>query len=407
MGTPRIRFRDPGECRIVKLNKNKIEELKAYVKALGKPVEFTDALQEGLKLIVYPNGKVRWRHRWTWKNGKKGFYTIGCGISIPADTARGIVRDRLSKIAQNVNPDEATEQEALTVSKFLDDDFIKYARGKYKNIKDTLSRCRVWIRPLLGDKRLDEISRVDVIRFHEKVRDEKSGVSANRCLSLFSAICSRAVDLELIEKNPCAGVKKFSEGDGRTRHLGEVELGSLVRVVKGRSDKGDLSAQATELALTTGKRKQEILGLAWSRVFTEQGYFLVPASEAKNKKFDRVELNSQALALLKRMESVRDKSNDWVFPSRTSKSGHLTDIKRAFKSMLAEAGITENTRFHDLRRTYATLLINSGASIYEVKEILSHCDIRSTQTYARLSKSKLADTSELAAKKIEEAMRNG
>jgi site-specific recombinase XerD len=100
------------------------------------------------------------------------------------------------------------------------------------------------------------------------------------------------------------------------------------------------------------------------------------------------------------MEKDRNQNIDWVFPSN-SKAGHLLEIRRTFASILKQADISE-FRLHDVRRTMASQLINSGASIYEVKEILGHQDIRSTQVYARLATSSIAKTSEIMSRKIDE-----
>jgi site-specific recombinase XerD len=115
-----------------------------------------------------------------------------------------------------------------------------------------------------------------------------------------------------------------------------------------------------------------------------------------------VALNTQAHALLEAMKNERNQHIDWVFPS-DSKAGHLLEIRKTFLSILEQAEITE-FRLHDVRRTMASHLINSGASIYEVKEILGHQDLRSTQVYARLATSSIARTSEIMSRKIDEVV---
>jgi site-specific recombinase XerD len=88
------------------------------------------------------------------------------------------------------------------------------------------------------------------------------------------------------------------------------------------------------------------------------------------------------------MREKKTSSSPYLFPS-DSKQGHLLEVRKTFASILEEAKIT-GVRLHDLRRTHASMLINSGASIFDVKTILGHEDIRSTQIYARLATSSLA-----------------
>ena len=108
-------------------------------------------------------------------------------------------------------------------------------------------------------------------------------------------------------------------------------------------------------------------------------------------------INQVAHDLLTKMFQTRQRGVDWVFPSH-SKSGHLEDVRRTFKTILEKAEITD-FRLHDLRRTAASYMINSGASLQEVKEVLGHSDLRSTQVYARLSTRSMAKASDIMSQK--------
>jgi site-specific recombinase XerD len=98
----------------------------------------------------------------------------------------------------------------------------------------------------------------------------------------------------------------------------------------------------------------------------------------------------------------RQEGVDWVFPS-DSATGHLLDVRRTFNAVCKMAKV-EEFRLHDLRRTHASILINSGISIMQVRDILGHSDIRTTQIYTRLSTSALEAASEAASKEISKAL---
>jgi site-specific recombinase XerD len=104
------------------------------------------------------------------------------------------------------------------------------------------------------------------------------------------------------------------------------------------------------------------------------------------------------------MEKTRS-SSPFLFPSDSAK-GHLLEVRGTFARIIKEAGI-DNFRGHDLRRTNASILINGGARLEDVRVALGHADIRSTLIYARLSRDSMAKTSEIAAQKIGEVMSAG
>lgn len=384
--------------RKVKFTERKIQELLSKPPKKGESaIEWTDISEDNLKLCVYPSGKATWRQRGVL-NGKKVFITIAPVNVINLVTVREEVRKNKTLLLQGINPKEQVKVESSpTLASFIADDFLPYASKKYKSLKDIESRLKGKIIPHFGDYRLTDIRKVDIVRYHEQIQDEISNITANRTLSLLSSLLKRAVDLELIDKNPAAGVKKFYEGESRDRFLSDLELRRFIAALRKRLHTPQ--GQAIFLLISLGLRKSEILGCQWKNIDFETRQIYIP--DPKNRKPRYVAINSQAQALLEKMDKERTTS-PFLFPSDSAK-GHLLEIRKTFARTVKEAGI-KNFRGHDLRRTNASLLINGGASLAEVKEALGHQDIRSTLVYARLSTASMAKTGEIAARKIEEAM---
>ena len=124
-------------------------------------------------------------------------------------------------------------------------------------------------------------------------------------------------------------------------------------------------------ALHTGMRKGEILGLQWTDVdFTRKLIMIVKSKNGEKRSIPMSERLSEILQGIK----VRDISGR-VFPIANR------SLRVAFDKTLIKAGI-KDFRFHDLRHTFATRLVQNGVDLYKVKELLGHKTIAMTMRYA-------------------------
>jgi len=88
-------------------------------------------------------------------------------------------------------------------------------------------------------------------------------------------------------------------------------------------------------------------------------------------------LNAKAKEVLeelaeRRDEEARTRESEFVFPSRQgTKKGHLFDLRKPFEKACREAGI-KNFRVHDMRHTFASVAVRSGASLFDVQKLLGH-----------------------------------
>lgn len=125
------------------------------------------------------------------------------------------------------------------------------------------------------------------------------------------------------------------------------------------------------VALHTGMRRGEILELRWQNVDLLKRAIRVIKS--KNGEKRTIPMSKTLLNLFKSM-NVRDISGR-VFPISGS------SLRQAFDKLVAKVGL-ENFRFHDLRHTFATRLVQNGVDLYKVKELLGHKTITMTMRYA-------------------------
>ncbi len=95
-----------------------------------------------------------------------------------------------------------------------------------------------------------------------------------------------------------------------------------------------------------------------------------------------------ALNILEEKSKVRSVKSDLVFLSGNGTKINRSNLKRTLKKVLERAGI-KDFRFHDLRHTFATRLVQRGEDIYKVAKLMGHKDIRMTQRYAHHSSESL------------------
>jgi len=361
-------------------------------------IEYSVAQESNLILAVYKNGSRSWRFKKTFRDDRL-FITIGAYPVWGLEDAIERTREFKRLMDEGIDPREQQYLEKnYLFGAFIDDHFWPQAKGAYKSATNIRSMLDKRILDEFGNKPIARISKRQIADFHRRLVDEVSGVSGNRYLSTLSSIFQLGVELDLISTNPCRGVKKAKENKSRDRYLLDDEYVRFIKVAHEMIDRS--SVKAILILSVLGLRKSELLSRTWDDLsFSDR---LIYIRDPKNGESRYVALNTFSYDLLKRMHKERDKSSPWIFPSRSG-SGHLLEVRRTFDTILKKADI-KGLRLHDLRRSHATHLLNSGVDIVQIKEILGHKDLRSTQVYARLKTASLAKTSELASKRIEEAI---
>jgi integrase len=136
------------------------------------------------------------------------------------------------------------------------------------------------------------------------------------------------------------------------------------------------------LAMNTGLRRGELLGLTWDAIDRKRKQLRVTAATAKSSKVRHIPLNSEALEVIERMHKHATTKSGVIFAG--VKGAAMTHVKRSWATLM-EAAELEDFHFHDLRHHFASKLVMAGVDLYAVKELLGHSDFAMTQRYAHLS----------------------
>jgi integrase len=199
----------------------------------------------------------------------------------------------------------------------------------------------------------------------------------------------------------------------RNRYLNKTEIAALSRALNHHCE--PMSANAIKLLMLTGARRGEVLDATWEMFDLDNGVWTKPSAHTKQRRLHRVPLNSPALRLLRDMkERATQKAkerrvpiNPFLFSGLDGKP--LTDIKRSWLSICQKAGLAEKVekcgrnakpvktkdgtpimtwratvRIHDLRHSFASILVSAGASLPLIGQMLGHTQPVTTARYAHL-----------------------
>ena len=352
--------------------------------------EHPDTETTGLKLLVSKSGR-KWFYVRLTLNGAKKAVKLGeyPGLSL-VEARQKTMELRTKGIAVVV-------QKPLTFAEFAQHDYLPYAKAHKRSVAGDISKLRVHLLPRFGSKSMYAITFRDIQTYHSNLKLSHCAATANRHLSLLSKVFSCAVQWGVLERNPCKGVQKFTENNAGQRFLSTDEIRRLYAAMADVRERSGVGVAALKLLLLTGMRKNEVLHGQWSNVDLERGIWFVP--HTKNGKSNHVVLNAEARALLLTLPRV----SDWVFPGRDS-SKPLVEVRRCLNQLAVVAGIRA-LRVHDLRHSFASLCAQSGVPLLQIKSLLNHASLTTTQRYAHLTNNDLRIASQTVSDAVTNALK--
>jgi integrase len=246
--------------------------------------------------------------------------------------------------------------------------------------------------PAIGRLKVAAVEFTDI----DKLRREVSGRApylANRMIAMLSKMFALAVLWKMCSNNPARGIQKNPETK-RKRYLSTAEIQRLTKVLAEYPNRE--AADAIHLILLTGARKSEVLSATWSQ-FEPWGTWTKPGSTTKQKTEHVVPLNAPALQLLAKIRE-RGKPSEFIFPG-PGPTGRRMNLKRDWLEICKAANIV-GLRIHDLRHSYASILVSAGQSLPIIGELLGHSSPITTKRYAHLFDRVLRRATERVGKAI-------
>lgn len=346
--------------------------------------------------------------------GKRCQEKLGVVGQLSAVAARAQASTHLAAVAvlrEEAGRGAGTRRAACpTVRDFFYGAYLDLLKSEGKRFETHCSLFRNHLEEALGDKRLDEVSASEVIELQAALRKKRVAggkwkTQATKALAestvkrvmilvrhLFNvAIADPSV---IVTQNPTAQLKLKSERKVKGRYLTKAEVQRLLTLA--RETDPEMHDFITLLALT-GMRRSNVLRMEWAWVDLERGTVTVPAEEDKARKGFVKHLNEPALEVLKRrfVKLSGQGASVWVFVNpRTAKPYHSR--RSAWETLREKAGLP-GLRFHDLRHTFASMMLDSGSDIVDVQEALGHTQLKTTAVYLHLTEGRKKNVANAAA----------
>lgn len=352
-----------------------------------KLVTVFDTEIKGFCLEHRPSGGITFYFR--YRDHLKVTRLIKIGLAEEIDLSAARVKAHEIKAMINEGGDPKLElrlKSFPTFREFIDERYLPFIKVRKRSAWMDETLLRNHLLPIFSEYHLNRIKRADIIKMHHEAKAKGfADGTCNRWLILMRFIFNCAIrwDVLPVGANPCSGVTLFTDNGARERYLSEEEVVCLFRVLDASSNVQ--LANIVKLLLFTGARKREILDARWECVDLDKRVLKVPLSKSGKPRF--IHLSDAALAII---QSLPRKPNlPWLFFNpKTTKP--IVSVFCAWNSIRKAAGIPD-LRMHDLRHSFASFLVNSGRSLYEVQRLLGHYDPKVTMRYAHLSQDSLVD----------------
>lgn len=323
--------------------------------------------------------------------GKQRQGTLDKVGKISVAQAREMAKQRLEELARaRLNQPATAMAFCPTMDEFFYKTFLPLVKSTSKSYMTHSSMYRTHIQPVFAQHRLDAITEDEVVAFHTLLKQKKSLVvkataevdtlsesTVKRTLILFRHILNVAIrnkNVPLTE-NVTKVLRLSTVRMVKGQFLGRKQLQALLRAAM-QSDNPDFP-DIVKLMGATGLRRRNVLEMRWTWFNSELGTLDVPAEQDKAGHGFQLYLSEEVARFLEERRSTAE--GPWVFPNpKTGRPYH--SCRAAWQMVIKRAGLP-GLRMHDLRHTYASLMLDSGSDIVDVQRALGHTQLKTTAVY--------------------------
>ncbi|MDV2685175.1 site-specific integrase [Alkalihalophilus lindianensis] len=352
--------------------------------------------------------KNKWYYALNYKENGKYKKKVKRGFKTKKDAEAALVeaQDAFNK-GTYIEPSKMLYSEFM--ESWLKDKKINVKKSTYNNYKYLLDSHLL---PSLGHLELSKIGPRDIQSLYNEIKENKilSDENLRKVHTIIKDSLSKAVKWEMIMKNPAELIDAPKVVKREVEVWNEDQIKAFLKAANGAR-----YYYAFLMALTTGMRQGEILGLRWKDIDELNGTISIvqtlshrgqelsagAKTDAGNRRISIDQNTMNQLLALKKLYKLEKLSSGSVYEDfdlviRTSVGTPLSprNLLRSFYSIIEKANVPK-IRFHDLRHTHASLMLKQGVNPKIVSERLGHANVRITlDTYSHLLPNLQKDTAE-------------
>lgn len=344
------------------------------------------------------NGSIRQRSNGMWE----GRYTAGRDPRTGKQIQRSVygktqkeVAQKLRQVTFEIEEGTYSEPSRMTTGQWLDMWIEEYVNNvKEMTLNLYKSNINVRIKPGIGHFRLSELTTTHIQRFYNGLMKGDKPLTAKTVKNIHGVLhraLEQAVRLGFIKANPSDNVSLPRVQRAEIKPMADDDIALFLNALHGEPLEYLLITD-----LFTGMRRGEILGLTWDCVDFDRGTITISKqlihlrdgsgeyrlTSPKNGKTRVIAPAQSIMDILQKQKSLQDSmrreaagawSNpeDFVFTNELGHHLYHSNVYRNFKRIVASIGMPE-TRFHDLRHSYAIAALQSGDDIKTLQENLGH-----------------------------------
>jgi integrase len=387
----------------LKLNEKALREVEPKP---GVSYQIFDTEVIGFAVRVHASGArsftIDYRHA-----GRQRRMTIGRWPEWSVTAARERAKELRRAIDEGQDPLAVREDFRETprikdmIDRYIREHLPKLAKT---NAGDQVSMLKKMLEPTWGNKLVTEITKSDVARFLDFVAEGRprpskekpnnrarklqghkpTPIRANRMGEVLRKMFTLAMEWEWRADNPAQGFHRRIE-QARDRFLGPEELTRIAVVLDSAEDQR--AASIIRMCMLTGARVGEVRTAKFEQFNLDYAIWSKPAATTKQRKVHRVPISQDVAAIVRLRQQAVPRGNPWLFPGETV-GQPVREIRRFWYKIQRNAELPD-VRIHDLRHTFASLLVSGGASLEMIGKLLGHSQMQTTQRYAHLMDSPL------------------